>query len=104
MDLNYLVPGVVAFDWDENNIDKNWHKHKVHFSECEDVFFNDPIIEVDPWHSQNEQRYLAYGTTDKQRLLFAVFTIRKGKIRIISARGMSRKERRMFDEKAKKDT
>ena len=34
----------VGFDWDEGNIQKNWHKHKVTPSECEEVFFNQPLV------------------------------------------------------------
>jgi len=99
MKLSDLINQVVFFEWDNGNINKNWQKHKVKPSECEDVFFNEPIIEYDRQHSQKEERYFAYGKTMTDRLLFIVFTIRRDKIRVISARDMERKERSDYHEK-----
>ena len=48
-----------GFDWDDGNIDKNWKKHKVTPSECEQIFFNLPlIIQNDAKHSEKEVRYI----------------------------------------------
>lgn len=48
----HIYTGIDGFDWEEHNIDKNWVKHQVRFSECEEVFFNEPrIIIVDQKHS-----------------------------------------------------
>jgi hypothetical protein len=86
-----------GFDWDEGNIGKNWLKHKVSPLECEQIFFNQPlIIQDDTTHSQNEKRFYALGRTDMQRYLFIAFTVRKDLIRVISARDMSRKERSVY--------
>jgi uncharacterized DUF497 family protein len=86
------------FEWDEANIKKNRLKHKVEFKECEEVFLNEPIkIFKDIKHSQKESRYTALGITDRGRKLYLVFTIRNGKIRIVSARDQSRKERRFYE-------
>ena len=104
MELNDIVHGLVVFDWDEGNIDKNWEKHKVTISECEDIFFNQPLIAIDYQHSQTEQRYFAYGITDKGKRLFISFTVRQNKIRVISARNMNKKERRFYHEKIKDNT
>ena len=69
------------------------------------VFFNAPIyVAPSPSHSATEERYYTLGKTDAGRLLFVVFTRRGNKVRIISARDMHRKERRVYDEKAKRDT
>lgn len=103
MELGDVLPSAVHFEWDPWNISKNWDKHHVKPSECEDVFFNDPKIEMDHQHSQKEPRYFAYGASDAERLLFVVFTIRGNQIRVISARNMSRKERRMYYEKTKEN-
>lgn len=103
MDLSEIVREPFVFEWDEDNSRKNWEKHRVAIPECEDVFFNDPLIGTDSHHSRVESRYFAYGETDRKRCLFIVFTLRKGKIRVISARDMSRKERRRYHEKIKKD-
>lgn len=88
----------INFDWDEGNLDKNWLKHKVSNSECEEILFNQPLlIAEDEKHSQTESRYRALGKTENNRLLFISFTIRKNKIRIISARNMSREEKRIYE-------
>jgi uncharacterized DUF497 family protein len=87
-----------GFHWDKGNIEKNWIKHKVEAGECEEVFFNIPfIVEHDIKHSTDEERYFALGQTDPGRYLFIVFTIRKKLIRIISARDMNKKERKIYE-------
>ncbi|MCZ2112959.1 MAG: BrnT family toxin, partial [Anaerolineae bacterium] len=88
-----------GFDWDEGNQDKNWLKHQVSNGECEEVFFNVPLLVADDdKHSQIEQRYFALGKTNDGRTLFISFVIRTSKIRVISARDMNRKERRIYAE------
>jgi uncharacterized protein len=87
----------VGFQWDDANVDKNWLKHGVTPAECEQIFFNQPLlIENDERHSQEEDRYYALGQTDAGRLLFVVFTVREMHIRPVSARDMSRKERKAY--------
>jgi len=82
-----------GFNWDEGNVEKNWEKHRVSPFECEEIFFNQPlIVALDEAHSQKEARYFALGHSDRDRLLSVVFTIRKKLIRVISARDMTRKE------------
>lgn len=88
---------IEGFDWDEGNIKKNKIKHKVYYKECEQVFFNNPVIYEDLKHSALEKRYQCLGRTDIDKFLFISFTMRKLKIRIISARLMSRKERRQYE-------
>jgi uncharacterized DUF497 family protein len=86
-----------GFEWDEGNISKNWEKHKVTHLECEEIFFNEPlIVKQDKTHSISEERYFALGKTDRGRVLFVVFTARGDKIRVISARDASKKERRYY--------
>ncbi len=93
-----LLQECTGFEWDDGNKNKNWIKHRVTNSECEQIFFNHPlIVSVDAKHSNFEERYYALGTTDLGRKLFVVFTIRNKKIRIISARDMSQKERRIYE-------
>jgi uncharacterized DUF497 family protein len=89
-----------GFQWDKSNIEKNWRKHKVSPVECEQVFFNKALFAEDLKHSQREKRYYALGLTDDKRLLFVAFTIRKNLIRVISARNMSKKERKIYEERA----
>lgn len=87
----------IGFDWDTSNIDKNWAKHRVSPTECEQIFFNRPLIIQDDFaHSQMEKRFYTLGKTDSKRKLFIVFTIRNNLIRVISARDMSRKEKKVY--------
>jgi hypothetical protein len=96
MEMNKLLQAI-GFEWDGGNIDKNWIKHGVSPSECEQMFFNQPLVVAeDVVHSEAEERLFALGKTDDERLLFAVFTVRKDKIRLISARDMSSKERKVY--------
>jgi uncharacterized DUF497 family protein len=87
-----------GFDWDEGNLFKNWEKHGVTALECEQIFFNNPLLtEKNRNRSEKEYRYYALGITDAKRRLFIAFTIRQNRIRVISARNMSRGERKAFD-------
>ena len=86
-----------GFQWDDGNATKNWKKHDVSQSECEQVFFNRPLIlRRDRKHSELESRYYVLGHTDLGRLLFVVFTIRGNKIRVISARNMTESEEQRY--------
>lgn len=94
------LPVLIAFEWDKGNRDKNWIKHRVYFKEAEEVFLNKPLkVYPDVKHSKEEQRFVAYGTTNKYRKLAVVFTIRNNNIRIISVRNQNQKERRAYDKK-----
>jgi len=97
MDALEKLLNCTGFDWDRNNVEKIWARHKVSPFECEQVFFNEPlVVHDDVRHSQDEIRYYILGQTDKKRLLFVVFTVRKNLIRVISARDMSKKERQAY--------
>ena len=92
-----------GFEWDEGNSGKNWFLHQVTDAECEEVFFNIPLIVADDaQHSKTEKRYYVLGQTDRGRLLFIAFTIRDNLIRIISARDMNRTESKRYEEYAKR--
>jgi uncharacterized DUF497 family protein len=54
------LPDVIAFDWDHGNRSKN-AKHGVSWPECEEVFFNRPLLRVDGGHSEIEQRFQERG-------------------------------------------
>lgn len=90
----------ISFEWDNFNKLKNWSKHKVDYKECEEVFSNRPLKTYrDIKHSQSENRYAALGITNRNRKLYVIFTVRNEKIRIISARDMSQKERNLYEAK-----
>jgi uncharacterized DUF497 family protein len=89
--------GASGFDWDAGNLEKNWLKHGVSPLEGEQLFFNQPLVVApDVKHSGKEARFYVLGRTDSDRYLFVVFTLRGRKIRVISARDMSRKERKVY--------
>lgn len=89
----------LAFDWDQWNIQKNEQKHGVSVLEAESCFF-DPhhTLYRDTAHSTiREQRYILYAKGMEGRILMIGFTIRRHKVRIITARPASRKERAIYE-------
>lgn len=88
----------VGFQWDDGNADKNMEKHGVSDTECEEIFFHDPLVlGEDAEHSQDEPRGYALGQTSAGRRLLVVFNVRSQLVRVISAREMTRAERRRYD-------
>jgi hypothetical protein len=96
-----LMQQIEGFDWDFGNAEKIINKHNVLPSEAEQMFFNEPLLLMDDIkHSQKETRYHALGVTDDLRLLHVTFTLRSEGtlIRVISARNMHRKERKVYEQ------
>ena len=92
-----LLSQATGFQWDDGNDTKNSTKHSVSTTECEEVFFAEPlIVQTDVAHSQREARYAVLGQTAAGRPLFLIFTLRESLIRVISARPMSRREREVY--------
>ncbi|MCG2789373.1 MAG: BrnT family toxin [Actinomycetia bacterium] len=88
-----------GFQWNEGNFNKTLDKHNVESWECEQIFFNEPLIILDdPKYSLLEKRWAAFGKTDSGRLLTVIFTNRGKLLRVISARDMNRKERKFYEE------
>jgi uncharacterized protein len=92
---------IEGFDWDDGNEQKNYIKHKVSMKEAEEVFNSQPFIVLRTAYI-NEERFQMFGES-KHRLLTIIFTIRRKKIRIISARDMSKKERKFYEDKLKQE-
>jgi len=91
---------IQGFEWDEGNSAKSASKHGVSQTEAEQVFLNQPLaLMIDAKHSLAEPRLQALGQTDAGRRLHVTFTLRHGgtRIRVISARDMSRKERNAYE-------
>ena len=83
------------FEWDEEKNKLNQQKHRVSFETASYVFDDENYIEMfDFEHSIDEDRYIAIGMV--KDILFVVFTERKEKIRIISARLATEEERRIY--------
>ena len=94
-----LIPEPAAFEWDAGNREKNFHSHGVDWEEIEEVFFSErKLLLDDVLHSARESRYVLLGETREGRALFVVFTIRRAKVRIISARDLNKKERTLYEE------
>lgn len=90
--------GASGFQWDEGNADKNLMAHQVENWECEQGFFNEPLVILDdPRHSRDERRWAAFGVTDAGRPLAVVFTMRGRLVRVISARDMNKKEKVFYE-------
>ena len=92
----------VAFDWDQWNIQKNELKHGVSRLEAESVFY-DPRHRLfeDGMHSTpREARYILYGRGLENRVLLVAFTLRAKRVRMITARPASRRERRIYEKRS----
>ncbi len=91
----------MEFEWDEDKAERNQKKHKITFGEAATVF-GDPlsITFADPDHSIEEDRFITIGTSIRNRLLIVSHTDRGGdRIRIISARKTTPRERKTYEEK-----
>ncbi|NCT43129.1 MAG: BrnT family toxin [Microcystis aeruginosa G11-09] len=80
----------LAFEWDKQKAKINQRKHNISFEEASTVF-------DDPDHSTGENRYLIIGLSDQGKFLFVSYTDRDHKIRLISARLVTPKERRYYE-------
>ncbi len=89
----------MEFEWDPEKASSNVRKHGVTFNEAATVF-GDPlaITFADPDHSMDENRYLTFGISRLDRLLVVSHTERRGRVRIINARLMTRQERRIYEQ------
>ena len=89
----------MEFEWDEGKAERNLIKHGVSFDEAKTVF--DDLLYVDfydPNHSENEDRYLIIGESERCRLLIVSYTERGNKSRLISARETTKTERETYAE------
>ena len=91
---------IIGFEWDKGNIDKSYQKHGITPNKAEEIFLDEEMLLLeDIEHSKQEDRFEVIGKTTQKVVLFLVFTIRKNKIRIISARKANIKERRQYEQK-----
>lgn len=88
----------MRIQWNRRKAEENINKHGVSFHEASTVF-GDPLAEIQPdvAHSIGEERFLAFGASEQGRMLVVVFTERGDAIRIISAREMTRRERKDYE-------
>ena len=93
----------VEFEWDPKKAAKNLRKHRVSFNEAATVL-GDPLgtTVLDPDHSLAEDRYITIGMSSRRRLVMVGHTERGERIRIVSARELTRAEREVYEEETKK--
>jgi len=89
----------MEFEWDPKKATANVQKHGVTFQEAATVFGTPLAITFeDPDHSTEENRYITFGLSLQKRLIVVSHTERGDRTRIISARLMDRKERKIYEE------
>jgi uncharacterized DUF497 family protein len=89
----------MKFSWDPKKAAANLRKHGVSFEEASTVFRDTlSATAADPDHSIEERRFITFGNSKKNRLLVVAHTEEDDKIRIISARLMTKQERRIYEE------
>lgn len=96
--MSDIFDSELEFDWDQGNLDKSWLKHQVSTQESQQAFL-DPraFLTPDSKHSTTEPRHQLLAQTVSGKYLAIYFTLRQNKIRIISARPMSRKEKIQYE-------
>ena len=85
----------ISFTWDKNKDILNQKKHKISFEEASSIFSNLPFeVFYDPDHSENENRYIAIGISNKKRILLVIHceSSKENEVRIISARKATKRE------------
>lgn len=89
----------MEFEWDTKKAESNLSKHGVSFTEAQTVF-DDPLYVdfYDPDHSEAEHRYIIIGESSRNRILLVAYTEREDKIRIISARKVTKQELKAYQE------
>ena len=89
----------LSFEWDEVKAEENLRKHEVSFEEGKTIF-NDPFLFTFPdyEHSVDEERHVNIGLSVTGRILILTHTERQDKIRIISCRKATARERRFYEE------
>jgi uncharacterized DUF497 family protein len=88
-----------TFEWDAAKAAANLRKHRLSFEDAATAF-QDPLAQIhpDPDHSAAESREILIGHTAQGRLILVAFGDRRGRLRLISAREVTRRERRDYEE------
>lgn len=91
----------MEFEWNPDKAESNYEKHNISFEEAATVF-NDllSVTFPDPDHSVGESRYVIIGMSRFGQILVVSHTDRGEKVRIISVRQATRKERRFYEERS----
>ena len=84
--------------WDPQKAKKNFRKHKIHFSDAEGVLYDPMALTVEDHDVEGEQRFVTVGSDSTGRIVLVVYSYRKDKIRLISARKTTPSERKHYEE------
>lgn len=88
-----------GFEWDPLKAAENLRKHRVSFEEAATIFFDPFALTIpDPDHSSSEDRFVTIGQSIKLRVLVVIHTDRKQRIRLISARKATARERGNYED------
>ena len=89
----------MEFEADPLKAAQNFKKHKVSFEEAASIFGDSMAYTfADPDHSVGEARWLTFGMSGRVRVLAVIYTERRGKVRLISARVATKNERKIYEE------
>jgi uncharacterized DUF497 family protein len=89
----------LQFEWDPAKAAANSGKHGVTFTEASTVFADPLAVTIaDPRHSHEEPRFVIFGMSKRGRILAVLHTERGERVRLISARLASRRERSVYEE------
>jgi Uncharacterized protein conserved in bacteria len=89
----------MTIEWDPEKAKSNFQNHKIRFSDAESVLFDPLALTREDEDADGEQRFVSIGTDAFNRVLVVVYTFRGDKIRIISARRATKKERKCYEER-----
>ena len=94
----------LQFEWDEEKNRLNHSKHGIGFEEASLIFTGPVLTAPDDRQDYGEKRFISYGQLNPMAVVAVVHTLRRGRIRLISARKVNRKERQAFHEHLEKAT
>lgn len=95
--MEFDLSQIEGFEWDAGNLRKSPAKHGVSNEEAEEIFYRAPVIDEAMRPGDREPRWCAYGDSERGRVLRVVFTLRGRRLRIVSARPASKKERNYYE-------
>ena len=87
------------FEWDEEKAKENLEKHGIDFADAATAFEDTMALTMPDPASEKEERFVTLGTDALERLLVIAYTWRDDRIRLISARKATRRERRQYEGK-----
>ncbi len=94
---------MLLFEWDPDKARRNIKIHGISFDEASTAFKDTLSLTIhDPLHSDEEERFILIGNSTRNHLLVVVHTDRGERIRIISARKATQKERKQYEEEVKR--